>query len=104
MQLDLSPMLEYWLTWGLCSPEDGLSWTLMHGTTSYDLRPQDTLEAPPSINLAHQLAQIDASSKHPSTGRSKEAAQDSFITQPKEGIGNAMAVADKAMPLSRPLT
>ena len=63
LQLDRSSILGDQLTWSPCSLEDGLSWTLKHRATSYDLHAHGALKAPQSVNLAQQCAKLDASFK-----------------------------------------
>ena len=65
-RLDRSPFLQHRLRWKPCSPLDGLSRTLLHGTTTFRLHELTKLIPPPSDNLAVQLAAIDAGAVVPS--------------------------------------
>ena len=68
MRLEQSNNLKGQLKWGDCSPEDGLSWTLMQGTTYFDLQPQAGLTIPRIINLSDQVSMIDAFPPTPQPG------------------------------------
>lgn len=94
IQSKRSPVLQNQLTWGPCSPDDGLNWTLIHGATSIDLHPQGMLKPCASINLTKQMAETEASAKMPgSAAKSKPGIAKGFLLQPGHGVKTRRAAA-----------
>ncbi|KAK9864436.1 hypothetical protein WJX84_005098 [Apatococcus fuscideae] len=104
MRLDSSPFLKDLLSWGPCSPMNGLSWSLQQGATSFDLRPTGKLEPPLAVNLASQLAAINAvtlaANPIPAPSASIHATSERMARAPggAQGAGDSGHVADARVP------